>query len=92
MIYSVKGLSSMAEQILNINHKRVLNYIHAGILSEGFPPSAREIANAFEVSRQRVHQLLKQLRKHGMVDWGDGDLNTLWVTEDGINILNKETR
>lgn len=82
----------MAEQILTINHKRILNFIHTVAQNTGFPPSAREIARNFEVSRQRAHQLLKQLRKHGMVDWGEGDLNTLRVTEDGINILNKETR
>jgi len=79
----------MAEQILTEILFKVLTYISDEIEKSSFPPSARDIAKKFYVTRSRANAYLKHLRRHETVVWGSGDINSLEITEYGMELLKR---
>lgn len=64
-----------------------LTHISKVIRNTGYPPSGRELAKHFKVSRSRANQILRFLRINKLIQWADGDLNTIKLTKAGHQIL-----
>lgn len=60
------------ESALNIQEKRVFDYVKAQIREKGYPPSVREICAALGFkSTSSAHQYLSRLAEKGYIDKGD---------------------
>lgn len=58
-------------------------------LIEAGPFSASEIAEAFEISRQRTHYNLKQLKKHGLAEYDSGKWRALSNGSETTDVNNR---
>jgi len=59
----------------------------AGLTGDGPAPTYREIAAHLGVAVGAVHQQAARLRRHGLLDWRDGQCRTLRVTEAGLEAI-----
>jgi DNA-binding MarR family transcriptional regulator len=59
----------------------------ADLTGDGPAPTYREIAAHLGVAVGAVHQQAARLRRHGLLDWRDGQCRTLRVTPAGLEAI-----
>jgi SOS-response transcriptional repressor LexA len=59
--------------------KKVLRFIRGFIVTHNYPPTSREISDAFGWWQTGAVSHLKALRKKGAIDWQDRKPRTLTV-------------
>lgn len=68
----------------------VLRRIVSHLNDRGYPPSVRELADEWEVSKASMHSLLQRLARDGHLDRPDRVARGMRVTSTGMKLVNAE--
>ena len=64
-----RGVSTKREKKVTEREKQILAYIVSYIEENGKSPTYREVAAFFEISVERVHQIVRKLAKKGLISY-----------------------
>ncbi len=60
-----------------------VSFIERFSRENGYPPTIREVAKAFEISGPAAFDRLVALKKKGLLDWRDGQSRTIRILKKG---------
>lgn len=73
---------------LTWHQRRLLEAIGDFHVDHGYAPTVRDLQRRLgNASPATVHKRLQKAREQGLVDWMDGQVRTLTVTETGKGLL-----